>query len=104
MCSTCTTAFDTLAWNSAIGLAFATEGARKVRDRIRGRRPVDRAMADWSANADFVRSIGLDPLEVLGAPPLVPVEAHPPVPGTHAVECHVPASEPRTVEEPHLAH
>ena len=63
-----------------------------MRDRVRGRRAVDRAMDDWSANADFVRSIGLDPLEVLGAPPLVPVEGDPPV------------SEPRTVEEPQTVH
>lgn len=78
MCSTCTTALDTLTWNSAIGLAFASEGVRRVRDRVRGRRPVERAMDDWNANAEFVKSVGLDPLEVLGAPPLVP--AHDPLP------------------------
>lgn len=81
MCSTCTTAFDAITWNSAIGLAFASEGARRIHDRLRGRRPVDRAMHNWTENADFARSVGLDPLHVLGAPPLVPDEPLAPLEG-----------------------
>lgn len=85
MCSTCTTAFDAITWNSAIGIAFASEGARRLRDHLRGRRYEDRVMDDWMANAEFARSVGLDPLEVLGAPPSVPDD---PV---------APAEKPRTV-------
>ena len=79
MCSTCTTAIDTLGWNTAIGVAFASEGVRRLRHRLAGGRVVERQMADWDADAEFVKSVGLDPLEVLGAPPLVPDPAAPTV-------------------------
>ena len=73
MCATCVTVFDTAATNAAIVAALALDGWERLRDRLSGRSRTERQLATWTANADFVRSLGLDPLTVLGAPPTIPV-------------------------------
>lgn len=72
MCSTCVTVFDTAATNAAIVGAFALNRLEQVWDRLRGRSRTDRLLANWMADADFLRSLGLDPLTNLGAPPAIP--------------------------------
>lgn len=72
MCGTCVTTFDAVSWNTAFGLAIATEGCRQVHLRLTGAGRTERAMQSWTENADFVALMGLDPFAVLGAPPAVP--------------------------------
>lgn len=72
MCSTCTTAVDVAGTHAVILAAAAANGWERLRDRVAGRSRSERRLATWEANADFVRSLGLDPLETLGAPPAVP--------------------------------
>ncbi|MEZ5166038.1 MAG: hypothetical protein R2695_05945 [Acidimicrobiales bacterium] len=72
MCQTCTTVVDTAATNAVFIAAFAVNRGTRVLDRFRGRRRLDRDLATWEANARFMRSMGHDPLAVIGAPPAVP--------------------------------
>ena len=72
VCSTCVTVFDTAATNAVIVAAFALNRWERLRDRLRGRSRTERRLATWMADADFLRSVGLDPLTNLGAPPAIP--------------------------------
>ena len=72
MCSTCTTALDAAATNAVFLAAFAANGWERLRDRVQRRPRLERELATWEANAEFVRSLDLDPLATLGAPPAVP--------------------------------
>lgn len=74
MCSTCTTAIDVAGTNAVIIAATAVNGWERLKDRVAGRSRVERRLATWEANAEFLRSLDLDPLETLGAPPAVPRE------------------------------
>ena len=66
------TVFDTAATNAVIVGAFALNRLEQVWDRLRGRSRTERRLANWMADADFLRSLGLDPLTNLGAPPAIP--------------------------------
>lgn len=72
MCSTCTTAFDAIGTNAVVAVAVAANGWDRLRDRMRRRPRLERELENWQRNADFVTSMGLDPLATLGAPPAVP--------------------------------
>ena len=80
MCSTCTTAFDAASTNAVLLAAVATNCWERVKDRARGTHRIERDLAVWEQNADFVRSLGLDPLMTLGAPPAVPATTNEPEP------------------------
>ena len=73
MCSTCTTAIDAAATNAVLFAAFVSTRWDLVSDRFKGRSSLGRELAVWEANAEFTRSMGLEPIEVLGAPPAVSV-------------------------------
>ena len=75
MCTNCVTGTEALLINSAGLVALGQGGWHRLTDRLRGRPAVERRQRAWEANAAFVRDLGLDPLEVLGAPPLVPADA-----------------------------
>lgn len=79
MCSTCTTAIDVAGTNAVIIAAAAANAWERVKDRLTGRSRLERRLATWEANAEFVRSLGLDPLATLGAPPAVPGTVEQPV-------------------------
>ncbi|NIR39451.1 MAG: hypothetical protein GWN79_18755 [Actinobacteria bacterium] len=72
MCATCTTAIDVAGTHAVIVAAAAANGWERVKDRLAGRSRLERRLATWEANAEFVRSLGLDPLATLGAPPAIP--------------------------------
>jgi len=69
MCSTCTTAFDALSTNAVIVAAVTVNGWERMKDRVRRRPRIERELETWKTNAAFMRSMGLDPLATLGAPP-----------------------------------
>jgi hypothetical protein len=72
MCGNCVTSTDALLLNSAGLLALAHGAWNRLVDRIDGRPAIERRQQAWEANAAFVRQLGLDPLETLGAPPRIP--------------------------------
>lgn len=72
MCSTCTTAIDVAGTHAVVAAAVAANGWERVKDAVVGRSRLERRLATWEANAEFLRSLDLDPLETLGAPPAVP--------------------------------
>lgn len=72
MCQTCVTAFDTAATNGVILAAFAVNLLNRIRGRFSHQSRLEREMAVWEANADFVESLGHDPLSILGVPPAIP--------------------------------
>lgn len=84
MCSTCVTAFDATATNGVILVAFALNWWERLRSRFNHRSRLEREVATWEANADFMRSLDLDPLSVLGAPPAIPATSLPAHPQTEA--------------------
>ena len=75
MCTSCVTTFDTVTMHAAAALSVGSAGWRRWRDLRVGRSPAHRRRDDYEANAEFLRSIELDPLEVLGPPPPVPEPA-----------------------------
>lgn len=68
MCASCFSSADGLLLSSAGALTMVREARRWVRLRTTTTR-TGRRRARWAADAEFVRSLGLDPTEVLGAPP-----------------------------------
>ena len=84
MCSTCTTVFDVSATNAVLVGAFVVNRWERLRDRMRSKPRLERDLETWEANAAFIRSLGHEPLAVLGAPPTIDVlpvdnEVTPPV-------------------------
>jgi len=73
MCTTCTTLFDLAATNVALGAVVASNRWERFQDARRGISRLERELRTWESNAAFVRSMGLEPLAVIGAPPAVPV-------------------------------
>ena len=72
MCVNCYTAVDALATNSVLLAAGAVKFRERIADRLQGRSKLDREMLTWDENADFLRSMDLDPLATLGPPPAIP--------------------------------
>jgi hypothetical protein len=58
--------------DTAASLAVLRSVALRVGDRLAGRHPVLRQQEAWDLNAAFVRSLGLDPAQVLPARPVLP--------------------------------
>lgn len=75
MCTSCVTTFDSVTIHAAAAFSIGSAGWRRWRDLRVGRSPAHRRRDDYEANAEFLRSIELDPLEVLGPPPPVPEPA-----------------------------
>ena len=71
MCMNCVTSTEAVVINGVGFLALAQAGLDRVRDFVAGRSSTERRAAAWDANAQFVRSIGLDPAAVLPARPVV---------------------------------
>ncbi|MDH4169787.1 MAG: hypothetical protein OEW42_09380 [Acidimicrobiia bacterium] len=71
MCSTCTTALDALGTNAVVVAVVAANGWERLKDRAQRRPRLERQLDTWRENADFMRTMGLDPLGTLGAPPTV---------------------------------
>jgi len=74
MCVSCFSSFEALAMNGAGALAIAVTGAGRVVDKVRGRSSEQRRSEVWTQNAAFMRSLGHDPVAVLGPPPEQAVE------------------------------
>ena len=72
MCSTCTTVVDTAATNSVLFSAYTVDSRERILHGLRSVVRLDRQFDTGQANAAFVRSLGLEPLAVLGAPPALP--------------------------------
>ena len=75
MCMSCVSNVDALAANGLMGVIAAVNGWERVADRRRGITRLERAQRTWLRNQSFMRSLDLDPIEVLGPPPGVPVSA-----------------------------
>jgi hypothetical protein len=69
MCANCVTSLDAMAITVVGGTAFASAGLGWVRDRMGGAGAVSRRRREYDDDARFLRSIDLDPVVVLGAPP-----------------------------------
>lgn len=69
MCANCVTSLDAMAIGLVGGTAFASAGIRWVRDQVGGTAARIRRRQEYDDDARFVRSIGLDPVAVLGDPP-----------------------------------
>ncbi len=67
--------FDLVVTNAALGAVVATNCWERVSDRRNGISRLERELRTWEENAAFMRSMGLEPMLVLGAPPTVPVVA-----------------------------
>jgi len=75
MCMSCVSNVDTLAANGLMGVIAAVNGWERIADRRRGITRLERAQRIWLRNQSFMRSLDLDPIEVLGPPPGVPASA-----------------------------
>lgn len=60
---------DAVVWNSVAIVGMAASGVRRIRDATAGRHPLHRRKEAYGRNSEFVRSLGLDPAEVLGPAP-----------------------------------
>lgn len=67
MCAACFTSFDALAIGATGATTVAFGGARRVRDWLAGRSPVDRREEARAANRAFIVSLGLDASLVFSA-------------------------------------
>ena len=68
MCASCFTSADSLLLGSAGALTMLREARSWLRLRTTTTR-TGRRLARYMADAEFVRTLGMDPLEVLGPPP-----------------------------------
>jgi hypothetical protein len=67
VCVNCLTSYEAVAINSVV---VATAGS-SLWQRLTSRTPRElQRQQVWESDADFVRSLGLDPADVLGPPPL----------------------------------
>ena len=73
----CVTNADALAVSMVGAAAAANEMRRVAWDALCGRSAFERRLHVWEANVAFISSLGLDPDELLGPPP-VPAEARVP--------------------------
>lgn len=71
MCTTCTTVIDTAGTNIALLAAAGANTWERLRDRMAGVGRIERETATWTANAEFLRAMGLDPMTSLGPPPVI---------------------------------
>lgn len=69
MCVSCMSSVDAVVWNSVAVACVAASGARRIRDAAIGRRPLQRRQEAYGRNSEFLRTLGLDPVEVLGPAP-----------------------------------
>jgi hypothetical protein len=68
MCANCVTSADTLLLGSAGAVTMLREARQWLRLRTTTTRTA-RRLARYMADAEFVRTLGMDPVEVLGPPP-----------------------------------
>jgi hypothetical protein len=68
MCASCFSSADSLLLRSAGAITMLRETCRWLRLR-RTTTPAGRRLARWMDDAEFVRELGLDAVEVLGPPP-----------------------------------
>jgi hypothetical protein len=69
MCAHCFTSADSLLMGSAGAITMVREARRWLRLRTATTR-AGRRLARYASDAEFVRTLGLDPDEVLGPPPV----------------------------------
>lgn len=93
MCASCLTNADAVVWNSVAMVGLGAAGVRRLRDVATGRSALDRRREAYARNAAFVRSLDLDPAEVLGPPPADAVPA--PASRAPATPAHEPGTTPR---------
>ena len=68
MCASCFTSADGLLMGGAGAITMVREARRWLRLRTTTTR-AGRRLARYADDVDFVRAMGLDPVEVLGPPP-----------------------------------
>lgn len=69
MCMSCVSNVDAIAANTVAGVVIAINAWERVSDRRQGITRLERAQRTWLRNQSFMRSMGLDPISVLGPPP-----------------------------------
>ena len=75
MCGSCVTNAEAVLV-SALGAGnVALSLAQRLSDAVHGRTSADRRLSAHKANAAFLRTLGHDPAEVLGPPPLRPARS-----------------------------
>jgi hypothetical protein len=72
MCVNCVTHTEVLAISFAGATTAALELRRVISDALRGRPAYERKRERWEADVAFISSLGMDPVEVLGPPPMAP--------------------------------
>ncbi len=78
MCVNCLGMADVAAVAGSGALVAASSGWQRITDVFSGRTREQRRRAVWDDNAAFLRELGHDPVELLGAPPeVVPPEPAP---------------------------
>jgi len=75
MCGNCVTNAEAVLV-SAVGAGnVALSLAQRLSDAVQGRTGAERRLAAHQANATFLRSLGHDPDQILGPPPLQPARS-----------------------------
>lgn len=69
MCMNCVSNVDAIAATTVAGVVIAINAWERVSDRRRGITRLERAQRTWLRNESFMRTMGLDPVSVLGPPP-----------------------------------
>lgn len=70
MCASClNTAADVLLIPGGVAAYAATNAVRAFRGKRRGQTAVERRQERWEDDAEFLRELGHDPVEVLGPAP-----------------------------------
>jgi hypothetical protein len=69
MCVSCMSSVDAVVWNSVAIVGVAASGVRRLRDSAAGRCALNRRQESYRRNSEFLRSLDLDPAEVLGPAP-----------------------------------
>jgi hypothetical protein len=72
VCANCVTTTEVVVAQAATATAFARAALVRGHDVLRGRDPMERRLAAYRANAEFLAGMGLDPDAVLGPPPDAP--------------------------------
>ena len=72
MCAGCYSAFAAAGSSVPVVAVMAAHTWGRVRDRRSSKPRLERELESWEESACFLRAHGLDPLEVLGAPPTIP--------------------------------
>ncbi len=72
MCGSCVTNAEAVLVSAVCAGNVAMSLVRRATDVVQGRTAAERRVGAYAANAGFLRSLGHDPAQVLGPPPMPP--------------------------------